>query len=94
MTTKAKCSNWLNYEAIRGTVTEYESKWGAPDGSTSCNLSELNMTENCMECNMRPILPSALNSIAQIIGSFKDPIMTKLEEVGMVRKCYKPEVSK
>ena len=89
---KPKCANWLNYTAIRETVEEYERMWGSGDDAS--DLSEFNITRNCMECNMKPNLPSPLSTVSEIAGLFKDPILTKLEQVGMIRKCYKPEEGK
>ena len=85
-----ECQNWMNYEAIRETVADYEKKWGAPDGSTGGDdLSDFNITRNCAECNMRPHFSEKTETLFQIMDLFKDPILTKLEQVGMKRKCYK-----
>ena len=84
------CGNWLNYEAVRQTVKEHAQRWGSGEDAQH-NLSELNITKNCMECNLKPSLPGSLGTLAQIAELFKDPILTKLESVGMVRKCFKQE---
>ncbi len=84
---KTECINWMNYEAVRKTVAEYDNTWGG--GDILYDLSDFNITRNCMECNMRPELPSALGTIAEIATLFKEPVMKKLEAVGMTRKCYK-----
>lgn len=82
----------MNFERIRKTIADHESGYGAPDGSTNCdNLSELSLTKNCSECNMRPKFSGVTEELLQICGMFKDPIMVKLEEVGMKRKCYKAD---
>jgi len=85
---KTECINWMNYEAIRKTVAEYDKTWGSGD-DIDYDLSDFNITRNCMECNMRPNFPPKLETIIQIVELFKDPIMKKLEAVGMIRKCYK-----
>jgi len=87
-----RCLNWMNFDRIRQTVSEYESLHGAPDGSTNCdNLTELSLTKNCSECNMRPQFTGVIEELMQVCGMFKDPIMVKLEEAGMKRKCYKAD---
>ena len=83
------CANWLNYEAIRLTVKEYNAKWGAPD-EPPFSIDEFQMTKNCMECNMRPNLSPPLETAAQIASLFKDTVLVQLEKVGMKRKCFKP----
>ncbi len=87
------CANWLHYDAIRSTIDEYNSKWGAGDEEIPCSISEFQMTKNCMECNMRPNLPSKLDTLVQIASLYKDNIMTELEKVGMKRKCFSLLVS-
>jgi len=89
---KKECRNWLSYDAIRQTVSEYNQNWGAADDDLP-DLSEFNMTQNCMTCNLRPELPETLKTMSQIAELFKDPILVKLEEVGMVRKCFKQKES-
>ena len=93
MSDSKPCANWLIYDAIRQTVVGYEDKWGAHDREPSV-LTELQMTINCMECNMKPALPSALEAVTQTTSLLKDPILTQLEKVGMKRKCYKPTIDK
>jgi hypothetical protein len=84
------CANWMRFDSIRETVVEYERKWGASDGSTNCdNMSDFNITRNCGECNMRPNFTGPTEELMQILNIFKDPIITKLEEAGMKRKCFK-----
>ena len=87
---KKTCGNWLRYDAIRQTVIEYNQQWGASDEELP-DLSEFNMTQNCMGCNLKPELPGALKTVSQIAELFKDPILIELEKVGMVRKCFKQE---
>lgn len=83
------CVNWLRFDAIRETVAENEKRYGTPDDSIEYDLSEANLIRNCMECNMRPKLTPNIETLSQIAGLFKDPIIAKLESVGMKRKCYK-----
>jgi len=89
---KKECRNWLSYDAIRQTVSEYNQNWGAADDDLP-DLSEFNMTQNCMTCNLRPELPEALKTVSQIAELFKDPVLKELEKVGMVRKCFKQKES-
>jgi len=87
-----KCANWLNYKAIRDTVADYNKMWGPHDEVSLDDLSEFNMTRNCLECNMRPQMPQSLEAMCQIMDIFKEPALIALEKVGMRRKCYKSEV--
>jgi len=87
---KEICANWLNFEVARQTVKEYEARHTVPEERGLSDLSDFNITKNCMECNMRPNLESSLETVAQIASLFKSNIMTKLESVGMKRKCFSP----
>ena len=89
-----KCINWLRFEAIRETVKEHNEKWGPRDDSFTYDLSEYNMTQNCISCNMRPEMPGSLNAFSQVINLFKDKTLVALENAGMKRLCYKSEDDK
>ena len=82
-----ECGNWLNYDAIRETVAEYQARWGATDDEPVV-LDEITMTQNCMTCNLKPKLPPTLSALVQVVELFKDPILVKLEKVGMIRTCF------
>jgi len=85
---KEVCTNWLNYEAIRRTVDEYNIKWGAEGEEIPCTLDEFQITKNCMECNMRPDLPSPLKTLTEMASLFKSPVMAQLEAMDMKYKCF------
>ena len=86
-TDRPPCVNWMMYEAVRETVADYDKTWGG--GDMEHDLSDFNITRNCMACNMRPPLPPGINTLTEVADIFKEPVMKRLEEVGMIRKCYK-----
>jgi len=87
-----KCINWMRYDAIRETVANYNRTWSPHNDVPADDLSEFNMTRNCMECNMRPDMSPEMGFLFQVADIFKDSTLLALEKVGMRRKCYKSNV--
>jgi len=87
-----ECSNWMNFEAIRSTIKEHQDKYGNPKEPPFYDLSDFNLTRNCIICDFGGSGSPVIDQLARLLDESGAKIQEEVKRLSgkpLKRVCFK-----